>query len=428
MTAIHIGTPIDRCVRMHCPTNSPQLRDTLSNSGFDAHGSARRTQRPGSAGNTCRWAPARAYASEITSGCCRPPWRWPPSSGEPKSIPYELTSRWPYRSPSSPQRRYRPECSAVSGSRGTAVNPDGPTDRQRRYPRIARPLGSFEPNRCGTSPRGNEPRSFPRAAISLPTEQQQRSFDVADGGLRVSGRAMSAVEKASTAKKSITRSRGRHRRHATPRSVLWLRTGAVAPDSASPADSSPAGSVSMPTSSKSPQSAPHNKSRAVDDPAATASVASSSVSIAGRRAAGPPKDTVGPTNPSGDPTTGPPVVVNTPGGQTNSTTSPNIGTAGSSAIAAQGSADMPAGVTTPAKVTGRLLASTTVVPNPITANTSAPSVPADARIPALLLPHPARRELTLSTANSVEKVKTNAVDASVVDLTGWRFVRRAVHR
>jgi hypothetical protein len=75
-----------------------------------------------------------------------------------------------------------------------------------------------------------------------------------------------------------------------------------------------------------------------------------------------------------------------------------------------------------------LLASTTVVPNPITANTSAPSVPADARIPALLLPHPARRELTLSTANSVEKVKTNAVDASVVDLTGWRFVRRAVHR
>jgi hypothetical protein len=39
---------------------------------------------------------------------------------------------------------------------------------------------------------------------------------------------MSATKQRSAAKKSIKRSRGRHRRAGVPRSVLWLRTGAVA--------------------------------------------------------------------------------------------------------------------------------------------------------------------------------------------------------
>ncbi|HKP41873.1 MAG TPA: hypothetical protein VJV41_12895, partial [Mycobacterium sp.] len=70
---------------------------------------------------------------------------------------------------------------------------------------------------------------------------------------------MSSVKKRSAARKSIKQSRGRHRRSATSRSVLWLRAGAVAaglgaavaaghgvaaaaPDSASPADSGSTGS------------------------------------------------------------------------------------------------------------------------------------------------------------------------------------------
>lgn len=39
---------------------------------------------------------------------------------------------------------------------------------------------------------------------------------------------MSVVEKRSSAKESIERAHGRHRLSATPRSVLWLRAGAVA--------------------------------------------------------------------------------------------------------------------------------------------------------------------------------------------------------
>jgi ABC-2 type transport system ATP-binding protein len=91
---------------------------------------------------------------------------------------------------------------------------------------------------------------------------------------------MSAAKKRSAAKKSIKRSRGRHRRHATPRSVLWLRAGAVAaglgaavatgygvaaaaPDSTAPADSSPTGSASAAPSSNSAQLQPDAAKAAV---------------------------------------------------------------------------------------------------------------------------------------------------------------------
>jgi hypothetical protein len=56
---------------------------------FDPDASPRRTQNRGTAGNICRSAPARGRASGITSRCSKQPWRWPPSSGERKSIPYE---------------------------------------------------------------------------------------------------------------------------------------------------------------------------------------------------------------------------------------------------------------------------------------------------------------------------------------------------
>src|SRR2546425_11200956 len=165
---------------------------------------------------------------------------------------------------------------------------------------------------------------------------------------------MSAVKKRSAAQKSVNRSRGRHRRSVTPRSVLWLRAGAVAaglgaavaaghgvaaaaPDSASPADAGPTGSASTPTSSTSSQPQPKAAMAAINrrprpiPSAATAVVGSPAAGLTGRRAALAPKDTVGHTKPSGDPTTGPGAVVDTSGAEANSSPSTTIGTAGACA-------------------------------------------------------------------------------------------------
>ena len=49
-------------------------------------GSARKMPRAATAGNTSRSAQAPAPASATTSPCSRPPSRWPPSSGAPKSV------------------------------------------------------------------------------------------------------------------------------------------------------------------------------------------------------------------------------------------------------------------------------------------------------------------------------------------------------
>ena len=50
----------------------------------------------------------RDHASGTTSPCSKPPSRWPASFAVPKSFPWTTISRWPRRSPRSPQHRSGP--------------------------------------------------------------------------------------------------------------------------------------------------------------------------------------------------------------------------------------------------------------------------------------------------------------------------------
>ncbi len=147
---------------------------------------------------------------------------------------------------------------------------------------------------------------------------------------------MSAVKKSSAAKKSVKRSRGRHRHHATPRSVLWLRAGAVAaglgaavatgygvaaaaPDSTPPADSSPTGAASTATSSNSPPLQPDAAKAAVKAGPHKITHAASAKLSATPAAAAAPADTRQPTSRTVDDPGA--VTASTHGAQANSRTS-----------------------------------------------------------------------------------------------------------
>ena len=118
-------------------------------------------------GSTCRSEPVRDRVSVITSRCSKRPWRWPPSSGELKSVPYERTSHWPYRSPRLPQKPYPPECAPeaqAATQRRNCGEPCGhrhrrPHNRPSSVPSEAKHCAPTDPGRQDLPPRGTRARS-----------------------------------------------------------------------------------------------------------------------------------------------------------------------------------------------------------------------------------------------------------------------------